>query len=97
MQNGRVVCKSASAYVVLEVLDDDPRDTYYVVGHTCEIHNWKLTLPSAIVRGPWPKPGEEVCVNIYLTLAAKEKRRVQQKAREKRQTQSRRKGSVNGD
>lgn len=81
MKGGRVVCPSASAYVVLEVLDTDPRDKQYVVEHRCEIHYWKLTLPAAVVRGPWPKPGEEVCVNIYLTLAAKEKRRGQSQRR----------------
>jgi hypothetical protein len=70
-QNGKVVCPSASAYVVLEVTERG-----YVVEHSCDFgHYWKLELPYEVGHGPKPKVGEEVGVSMWLTLAAKEKRR----------------------
>ena len=63
--NGKVVCKSASAYVVLEVTGRG-----YVVEHSCEYgHYSKLELPEEVGLGPRPRVGlRSVFSPLHVTL-----------------------------
>jgi hypothetical protein len=61
-------------FLVIEI--NEGRDREYILNHSCEIHCWTLSLPCPVMRGTKPQVGEEVGINAYLTLTAKEKRQM---------------------
>ncbi len=69
MANTRVACPGI-VFLVVEV-----NEQAYIIQHSCEMHHWTLEIPSPVILGSKPKVGEEVGVNVHLTLASKERRR----------------------
>lgn len=69
MATNGLICPGNSFPVI------DKGERTYSVQHSCEIHHVTLEIPDWLILRSNPKVGEEVGINVYLTLAARERRK----------------------